>query len=148
MEFDHSAPATNPQDNDHLRILSVVYYVFAGLTALLACIPFIHVGIGILMLTSPEMFQQGQNPPPQEIPGFVGWIFVIVGSLVIIFGWVFAYLYYLTGHSLSNRRNYTFCIVIAAITCLSVPIGTILGVLTILVLNRESVKMQFESTGS
>ena len=38
-----------------------------------------------------------------------------------------------------------YCIVIAAICCLSVPLGTILGIFTIIVLQRDTVKALFDS---
>jgi hypothetical protein len=45
---------------------------------------------------------------------------------------------------LSERRNPTFIMVIAAIQCLNMPLGTALGVFTIVVLQRASVKRLFE----
>ena len=50
---------------------------------------------------------------------------------------------FFTGYSLSMRKNYVFCFVIACLTCLKMPLGTILGVFTILVLNRPTVKEMF-----
>ena len=36
--------------------------------------------------------------------------------------------------------HYLYCLVVAAVECMLVPFGTVLGVLTIIVLNRPSVK--------
>jgi hypothetical protein len=47
------------------------------------------------------------------------------------------------GYCLSRRQAYTFCLVIAAFECLSFPLGTALGVFTIVVLLRDSVKAGF-----
>ena len=48
-----------------------------------------------------------------------------------------------SGLAESRRKHYTFCFVMACVECLSVPFGTMLGVFTILVLNRASVKELF-----
>ena len=128
------------QDDQHLNLLSIFYYVVAGLAALFACIPFIHLAIGIAMLA-------GAFPPPEDggegVPTFVGWIFVGVASLLIVTGWVLAVMLLITGRFLSKRKHYTFCFVTAAISCLFMPFGTILGVFTIVVLSRPTVKEVF-----
>jgi hypothetical protein len=49
------------------------------------------------------------------------------------------------GRSLAARKRYTFCIIVAAISCTFFPLGTALGVFTILVLSRPSVKALFEN---
>ena len=50
---------------------------------------------------------------------------------------------FIAGRSLALRKRYSFALVIACIECLFVPFGTILGVFTIIVLSRESVKAFF-----
>ena len=49
----------------------------------------------------------------------------------------------LTGRWLAARRNWTFCFVVACLSCMNVPLGTILGVFTILVLQRPGMKGVF-----
>jgi len=52
----------------------------------------------------------------------------------------------ITGRSLSRRKCYSFALVMACVECLFIPFGTILGVFTIIVLLRESVKALFAAT--
>ena len=40
-----------------------------------------------------------------------------------------------------------YCFVVAAIECILIPFGTVLGVFTIIALSRPSVKVLFESEG-
>ena len=49
----------------------------------------------------------------------------------------------LTGRFLATRRHHMFCLVIGCVECLSMPFGTVLGVFTIIVLSKESVKQLF-----
>ena len=139
--MDNAAP--NKQqilDDEHLRLLSIFYYVKGGITALFACIPIIHVVLGLVFIIAPTAFGHGNDQPP----AFLGWLFLILGSFLILFGWTFAVLTLLAGRCISRRKHYTFCFVVACIECLSVPFGTVLGIFTILVLNRQSVKELFK----
>ena len=126
------------QDLEHLRLLSIFHYVVGGMMAFFACIPIIHVVIGIVMLTNPGGFG-GQPPPP-----FIGLLFVIIGGAVILIGWVLAALVIISGRFLAQRKHYVYCLVIAGVSCLFMPVGTVLGVFTIIVLTRPSVKGLFQ----
>jgi hypothetical protein len=55
----------------------------------------------------------------------------------ILLGWTFAALVLIAGSCIAHRKHYTFCFVMACVECLSMPFGTVLGVFTILVLNRQ-----------
>jgi hypothetical protein len=132
----------NPQqilDNEHLRLLSIFYYVKGGISALFACIPIIHVVLGLVFIIAPQVFGHGNNQPP----AFLGCLLVMLGGFLILFGWTFAVLVLIAGKCIARRKHYTFCFVMACVECLSVPFGTVLGVFTILVLNRQSVKEMF-----
>lgn len=130
------APAVN-QDEEHLRLLAIFHYVVAALTALFSCFPFIHLGIGVFMLVKPEAFKP--KPPPE----FLAWILIGVAAAIILTGWVLALFFVLAGRNLSRRRRYLFCQVVAGIGCIFMPFGTVLGVFTLLVLARPSVKELF-----
>ncbi len=126
------------QDEEHLRLLAIFHYVVGGLTALFACFPFIHLGMGVFMLLKPEAFKP--KPPPE----FVAWILIGVAAAIILTGWVLALFFVLAGRNLSRRRRYLFCQVVAGIGCVFMPFGTVLGVFTLLVLSRPSVKELFQ----
>lgn len=134
------------QDEQHLRLLSIFYYIVGGLTALIACFPLIHLGLGLAMLFSPEFFsaKAGEQPPP----AFVGGLFICVGGLLFFIGQTLAVSTILSGRFLAQRKHYWFVFVIACIQCALFPFGTVLGVFTIIVLSRESVKELFKITSS
>lgn len=126
-------------DDEHLRLLTVFHYVLAGLTALFGCFPIIHLTIGILALSGAF-----HGPPGSSFPDrLFGLIFTIVGAFLILFFWTIAVFIFLAGRNLARRRRYTLCLVAAGIECLFMPLGTALGVFTIIVLLRPSVKLQF-----
>ncbi len=124
------------QDAEHLSLLAIFHSIAAGLTALLACIPFIHLAIGIALLLGGG---SGPNPPPP----FLGWLFVIVPGFFIGCGWTLALLIFVAGRRLKRHTAWTFCFVVAVLECFIMPYGTVLGAFTIIVLNRPPVKVLF-----
>jgi hypothetical protein len=128
----------NPQDREHLRLLAVFHYVVGGLAALFASIFLVHVFMGGLMTFRPEALGSGE-----PAPGFIGVLFMVFGSAALILGWAFAGTLIYAGRCLLATRRYTFCLVVAAVACAFAPFGTVLGVFTILVLLRPSVKQLF-----
>ena len=143
--MDTTAP--NPRqilDNEHLRLLSIFHFIMGGLSALFACIPIIYVVLGVLFLLSPHAFGEGPNQPPP----FLGWFFLLMGGFFMCFGWTCAILILLAGRCIARRKRHTYCFVVACLECLWVPFGTCLGVFTILVLNRPSVKALFNPVPS
>jgi len=135
---------TMNQDQEHLKLLSIFHYVVGGIAALFACIPVIHLIIGIVFIVSPEgMTDKAGNVPPP----FFGWMFAIIGGALILTGWAYAICLICAGRFLARRKHHLFCLIIAGLSCLFVPFGTVLGVFTIIVLLRPSVKELFQSKG-
>ena len=130
------------QDAEHLKLLTVLHYVMGGLTALFGSIPIIHVVMGVLIVNEKFVTGSPTTPSTGMSPDF-GWVFIIFGSVAILLFWTFAGCLVYAGRCLSVRKNHTFCTVIACLSCLGFPLGTALGVFTILVLQRPSVKSLF-----
>ncbi len=124
------------RDKDTLDILGNLHYVMGALTAALACFPLIYFIVGITILGSGI---NGGDAAPRAI----GILFVIFSAIIIISGWTLAVLILIAGSRLKQRRSYNFCLVIAFLECLIVPLGTVLGVFTILNLTKDSVKELF-----
>ena len=75
----------------------------------------------------------------------IGWIFIVVASVIILVGWSLAIAILFAGRCLARRTHYMRCFVVAAIECIFMPFGTVLGVFTIIVLSRPSVKILFQA---
>ena len=124
------------QDSEHLKLLSIFHYVVAAMTALFACIPFIHFFMGLALAT-------GAFPDTDPEAQPVGIFIMVFAGLFILAGWALAVLIAYAGRSLQTRRRYTYCLVMAGVECIFMPFGTVLGVFTIIVLMRDSVKELF-----
>ena len=135
------------QDLEHLRLLSIFHYVVAGLAALFACFPMIHLAIGLVMLLWPDVLFQDRNVDfPESERQMLGLMFTVIASLFILAGWAMALCTFFAGRNLGRHRHYTYCLVMAGILCMFVPFGTVLGVFTIIVLIRPSVKTLFKGS--
>ena len=73
-----------------------------------------------------------------------GWFFIVFALGWIVCGVTFAFCLALAGLFLARRQRYVYCLVMAALACMLMPFGTILGVFTIIVLMRESVREMFD----
>ena len=130
-------------DREHLRLLTVFYYIWAGFQSLGGLIGLAFIGVGAFIVSSPQVAQTNNPPPP-----WFGAIFAGLGALVFVAVEGMAALSFFTGRFLSRRQHHTFCVVISALNCMSLPLGTALGVFSILVLQRSSVKALFAGSGS
>lgn len=129
------------QDADHLRLLSIFHFVVAGIVGLFSLFPLIHVAFGIAMLFGGFDEAKGGSPPP-----FLGWLFIVFPLFFIATGLAISFCIALAGFKLKRRSSHLYCLVIACIECLFMPFGTVLGVFTIIVLVRPSVKLLFGVT--
>jgi hypothetical protein len=131
------------RDEEHLRILSILYYVFGGLGVFGGLFPLIYVALGVAFVSGAmgAPGKGGAGGPPPEI----GWIFIVGGGVFSLLVWSMAACTLFTAYNLSKKRRYLFCFIIACISCASVPLGTILGVFTIVVLARPGVKELFDN---
>ncbi len=129
------------QDKEHLRLLALFHYVVAGLAALFSFFPLLYTTVGTIFILAAR---HGTPKPGAELPPeFLGWIFVVLGLLLFLLGIAMAICILIAGRCLALRKHYSFAFVMACIECLFIPFGTILGVFTIVVLLRESVKGLF-----
>lgn len=122
------------QDQEHLNLLSIFHYIVAVIAALLACFPLIHFFMGLSMLA-------GWGNAGMET--MIALFMMAFAGLFVLGGWAFAICMFIAGRYLAERTHYQFCLVMACIACIFMPFGTVLGVFTILVLIRPSVKALF-----
>jgi hypothetical protein len=127
-----SALPTHPQlaytDSEHLRLLGILGYVYAGLECFFGLFAALYMGIGLMFIMNHEA---------------IGWMIVGFGALFALFTFGFAVLSYLSARWISQGKNWLFCIIVASLHCASFPLGTALGVFTIIVLSRPSIKEWF-----
>ena len=131
------------QDLEHLKLLSILHYVLGGMMILGGCLPFIHLTLGVIMLTNPDMLNGKGGGPPPELAQIMGIMFTVIPIVIIACIWTTAGCLIMAGRNLAQRRKYKFCFVVACISCVFMPLGTALGVFTLIMLQKPTVKALF-----
>lgn len=121
---------------DTLHLLAVFHYVIAGLIALTACLPLIHLTAGMFLAV-------GCVSNDEPAAGVVGAIFVVVAAILIVIGWSLAIFVFVTGKNLDRQTKYQLCMIGAGVVCVFMPLGTILGIFTLVTLQEDNVKQLF-----
>ncbi|MGV0028202.1 hypothetical protein [Phormidesmis priestleyi] len=67
------------------------------------------------------------------------------GLIILSVGLTYSVLTIVSGRCLARRKGYGFSFTIACLQCISIPFGTILGIVTINILLRDSVRMLYRS---
>ena len=125
------------RDEEHLKILSIVYYVLGGFNLAWAFFPLIYTFMGVALIALPM-------ESDEEIGRFVGVAIIAVCVLASLAILTVGSLKLYAGYCLSKRKKRGLCLVVAAISLIGIPVGTLLGILTFIVLNRPSVVQLFE----
>jgi hypothetical protein len=129
-------------DAEHLRVLSICYYVMGGVVIFFSCFALIYVVMGLVLALMPEQLDGPRHGEPP--PAVIGFVIAGIGGCFLCLGWAFGALAIYVGRSLAQHRRRTLTLVLAAIYCLSIPFGTLLGVFTFVVLLRDSVMRLYE----
>lgn len=131
-------PPIPNRDLEHLRLLAIFHYVVGALAILGTGFLYVHYLMMRMIFDNPELWKEAKDPPPfnpQEFFGYFIWFYAIFGAMAVAAG----VLNLLSGWFMQKRRHRVFSMIVAGFDCLQVPMGTVLGVFTLVVLNRESV---------
>ena len=127
------------KDLEHLKLLGIFHYIWGALACVVGLIGVVYVLIGIVALNSPA-----SSSEDSASPAVLGGIFIGIGIFLFLVCEIYGILTIMAGGKYRKHQGgYWFCFVLAVITCLNVPIGTVLGVFSIMVLNRPTVKALF-----
>lgn len=138
MEASDSAQAI--RDEEHLKLLSIFYFISGGLSGFFALFPLAYAVMGVIFLSMPESFRQGAGNPPPAVFGWILFGFGIGFTLLLL---ALAIAKLLAGFAIRKRRHRLFVLIVAGFSCLSIPYGTLLGVFTFIVLGCPSVSALF-----
>jgi hypothetical protein len=129
-------------DADHLNLLASFHFVGAGLALLGILFLVAHYAMMHAIFANPKFFENQKQPmpvPPEQIFAVMKW-FYLAGAVWFVASGI---LNLISGMCLRARKGRTFSVVVAGMNCLHIPLGTVLGVFTIVVLLRDSVRELF-----
>jgi hypothetical protein len=125
-------------DREHVRLLAIFHFVAAGMAFLGLLFIVGHYAIFTFVFWNPEFWSKapkGAGPPPEMFMQMLRGFYIFFGTWCVLSG--VANL--LSGVFMRRLQHRTFSMVVAGFNCLHIPLGTILGVFTFVVLGRDSV---------
>jgi hypothetical protein len=138
-----SDPRQTIVDDEHLKLLQWSYLLSGVMTALFSLLGLLYAFMGLMMnsvfTTMAKTGKQAASMPVDSIGAFLG-IFGLAFFLVSV---SLAIVKFMAAAFIKRRKSRVFCLVVAAISCLGIPYGTVLGVATFIVLGRDSVQRRF-----
>jgi hypothetical protein len=138
-----SYDADPSRDADHLRLLVIGHRIVFGLHLAGLLLLILHgLIMGLLFGSVGKGGLSGSGLPspfPQVWFGIVG-IFYLIGGGILVLGIV---LNFLAARGLHKRTSRTICLITAGYNCLHMPLGTVLGVFSFMILERSPVRLAF-----
>ena len=128
------------QDLEHLKLLSIFHYIVGGLACFCGLLWILYIVSGIILIIA-----SGSMASDDRMGASIGGVVaIVVGVFLFVLFEAYGILGIIAGRKFAKHQGYRFCFVLAIFTCLNFPLGTALGVFTIIVLNRPSVKALFQ----
>ena len=135
---------TFDRDGEHLKLLRIFHFVVGGIAIAFASLFVLHAVFSFVLFFNPEIFPTPPETPPfpdQARPMFL--MLAIMASVYVVGGWIVGLLIIISGFRIGQLRSRTFSLVMAGIMCMGFPFGTALGVCTLIVLLRPSVRERY-----
>jgi hypothetical protein len=106
------------KDREHIKLLAIFHFVFAGLAFVGIGFLCVHYVIMHTVYSNPDMWKsQPQTMPKAFLDAFI-WFYLFMG-IILLTGLV---LNVLSGFFLLQRRNRVFSLVIGGLNCLQIPV--------------------------
>lgn len=122
---------TTQNNLDTFRILFIIKGI---LTLCFALIPIFYILLGSFIFS-----QKGDDNGAQ----IAGTIMVVVGIFIFLFLIALGIITIMAGNYLGRKTHYTFIFVVAIINCFTGILGIVLGIFTLIELNKPHVRQLF-----
>ncbi|HYQ03465.1 MAG TPA: hypothetical protein VER96_32545 [Polyangiaceae bacterium] len=136
-------PEFSAADQSSLDSLAIFHFVYAGLIALSGCgvLAFVLFGLGAMVAAAPHVRGSG------GVMFGGAWIVVVMGFAIAVL-FLKAFLVFYSGLNLKRTRHKTLSQIVACLCCVNFPMGTALGVFTLVTLNRPAIAARYLLTAS
>jgi len=126
-----------------LKVLAIFHQILAVIVAVITLLPLVQVVVVVHVLSKIQA-DFGQEAFRDSSVG----IFLFAGAIFLV-GQAIAIALSLCARRLKQRRNRVFCMVVAGLeSVFIIPFGTVLGIFTLVILNRDSVWTLFNDSSS
>jgi len=129
-------------DADHLRLLVLFHYIGAALSVVGVLFVFLHFTfIRVVMSTAKPSPGHVHGPGPDQVFRFLILFYVLLATWFIVAGVGDL----ISARFIKARQHRVFSLLVAGLNLLHTPAGVLLGVFTLVVLLRDSVRELYEA---
>jgi hypothetical protein len=124
-----------------LKLLSIGYFIQGGITLCYGLLFFCYVSFAGAMIAAVQRNVNGGGriPIPAGLLDLILALVIAATLAMVVAGACMLY----AGVALRKRRHRMLILVMAALNCLSLPYGTVLGIFTFMVMQRPAAKEIF-----
>ena len=130
-------------DERQLSVLATLHYAYGVLLGIGALLMLMVLVGGIRMELRPAFEPSSADESLQQLSG--GMIWILTGALGFVLQGLLAAATMRAARGLETQTRRSWCMVVAAFNSLAVPLGTVLGIVTIVTLMRPSVIQLFNN---
>src|SRR5688500_1564794 len=92
ISYEHAPVGPWDADRSHLKTLAICHYVWGGISIAFSSIFIIHFVMGVMIVSGampfgPPAGAPGRPAAPGPPPQAFGWVFVGMGSCLVLLGW-------------------------------------------------------------
>jgi len=125
------------EEREHLQFLSMFFYAVGALAVMVSLVP------ALALFVAMSVRQPGE-PIAFALAALLGPAGAVVAAgVVLAAGFTLFVLMARAGFLLARCRSYRYCRAVARAACLFVPVGTILGAVTLPILKRPATQSLF-----
>jgi hypothetical protein len=128
----------------YLKLLAIFHYIHSGVAAvgILFYALFQMVALGLASMVTINAFHN-YTFLTATVLSTLGWTAALLLGLGFLVNIGLVVSLILSGRFMQQRKRYMFCLVIAGIESVIFPVGTVLGIFTLITLTRPQVQRLF-----
>ena len=127
-------------DDEHLRLLALFHYISGGMTLAFSCLFLVQFAFMAAVFSQIGTMPQKPGMPAEAFPLLA---FGLIFGFLICTSLALGVMQLLAGRAIARRQRRTMIMIVAAPGALFMPYGTLLSVMTWMVLSRPSVRAMY-----
>lgn len=131
-------------DDEQQRLLALFHYIHGGMTLAFSALFMVQLGFMAAIFSQVGAIPQKPGMPAQAFPLMA---FGIIFGFLICASLALGVMQLLAGRAITRRRRRIMIMIVAAPGALFMPYGTLLSVMTWMVLSRPSVRATYDENG-
>ena len=132
-------------DDRNLGVLSILNYVYAGFIGMVGLFFTLYIVMGAFMVGAGALDSAKGSGGGAVAGATIGGFFIVFGGAIVLIASILAALHIVSGRYLTKRKGHTFITVVACLSLLSMPFGTLLGIFTLILISKPHIKATFTS---